>query len=62
MGAPKNFYNTVDQRKLGTDLISGIRSDVDDLITTVGDNDSGIIKDINDLKNSLIMDVSDVGF
>lgn len=48
---PKNFNNTVDQHKLGTNLISSIKSDVSDLKTTVGDSDSGLVKDIDDLNN-----------
>lgn len=54
---PKNFYNTVDQRKLGTDLIAGIRSDVTELDTdvtalktTVGDDNSGLVKAVADLE------------
>ena len=47
---PKNFYNTVDQRKLGTDLIASIQSDVDDLNEVVGDSSSGLVKDVTDLK------------
>ena len=54
---PKNFYNTVDQRKLGTDLIAGIQSDVTELDTdvaalktTVGDENSGLVKAVADLE------------
>lgn len=54
---PKNFYNTVDQRKLGTDLIAGIQSDVTELDTdvaalktTVGDESSGLVKAVADLE------------
>lgn len=53
MAGPRNFYNSVDQRKLGTDLISGIKSDIDDLNEVVGDSDSGLIKDINDLNTAV---------
>ena len=42
MGAPKNFYNAVDQKKLGTDKI-------DTIITTIGNNTSGIIGHLNSL-------------
>ena len=47
---PKNFYNTVDQRKLGTDLIAGIQTDVTGLKTTVGDENSGLVKAVADLE------------
>lgn len=57
MGAPKNFYNAVDLEKFGISDISrdiaSLKTDVNDLKTTVGDNDSGLVKDVNDLKTTV---------
>lgn len=45
MGAPKNFYNTVDQRKLGIDEIPAIKAKVDSLegLPEVTTSDNGKI-------------------
>lgn len=54
MKAPKNFYNTVDQTKLGIDDLftrtAENESDIAALETIVGDSTSGLVKDVSDLE------------
>lgn len=55
MKAPKNFYNTVDQSKLGIDDLftrtAENEADITALETVVGDLDGGLVKDVHDLQD-----------
>lgn len=55
MKAPKNFYNTVDQSKLGIDDLftrtAENEADITALETVVGDLDEGLVKDVHDLQD-----------
>lgn len=50
---PKNFYNAVDQRKLGTDRIDSIEGQLTSVIDELGGDTSGLIKKVNDLETSV---------
>ena len=58
--SPKNFYNSVDKRKLGIDEVNALSGDVEQLQsdvtgieTTIGNADSGLIKQVNDLQTAV---------
>lgn len=55
MKAPKNFYNTVDQSKLGIDDLftrtAENEADITALETVVGDLNGGLVKDVHDLQD-----------
>lgn len=55
MKAPKNFYNAVDQSKLGIDDLftrtAENESDITALETVVGDINGGLVKDVHDLQD-----------
>ena len=71
MKAPKNFYNTVDQTKLGIDDLftrtAENEADIAALETVVGDDTAGLVKSVNDLETvvgdldgGLVKDVHDL--
>lgn len=71
MKAPKNFYNTVDQTKLGIDDLftrtAENESDIAALETVVGDDTTGLVKSVSDLEDvvgdstdGLVKDVNDL--
>ena len=71
MKAPKNFYNAVDQSKLGIDDLftrtAENEADIAALETVVGDDTSGLVKSVSDLETvvgdldgGLVKDVHDL--